>query len=110
MSAETTFKAIQGPMDRTLAHDRESLVELMGATLRRQRIPCINGDLPSRFWTSDNRADFNKAAADCGQCPVVTQCREYGIYSGKGEEGVYGGLGKTARARMADESSEGQRP
>ena len=94
-----------GPMSRQLEHDRENLLALMQDTLRRQPIPCVNGGLACRFWTSDERADLKRAAVECGACPVLSQCRAYGLAHPK-EQGIYGGLTKPERVRMAREAQQ----
>lgn len=88
-------------MPDALAHDWRNLADLIEATAHRQVVPCFNGTgLPRGHWTSDSLAERNKAATACGPCPVLTQCRQYGIDHPK-ETGVYGGLTEGERAQAA---------
>lgn len=86
----------------SLAHDWQGLTALIEETARRQTVPCINGDqLPREFWTSDSLASRNQAAKACGPCPVLTQCRQYGVQHPR-EVGVYGGLIESWREHAAE--------
>jgi len=86
-----------------LRHDWRNLSELIEATARRQTVPCFNGeDLPREWWTSESKAERVKAAKECGTCPALTQCRQYGVQHPK-ESGVYGGLIESQREQAARE-------
>ncbi len=88
-------------MPEALRHDWLNLSALIEETARRQVVPCFNGlGLPHGYWTSESKAERDEAAKDCGACPVVTQCRQYGIDHPK-ELGVYGGLSERERAKEA---------
>ncbi len=88
-----------------LAHDWRNLADLIEATAHRQVVPCFNGtELPHGHWTSDSLAERNKAAKECGKCPVIDQCRQYGVQHPK-ESGVYGGLVETQREQIAKEQA-----
>ena len=75
-----------------LAHDWRNLCDLIDATAQRQTVPCRNGHQPPpASWTSDDTTEQTAAATACGPCPVLAQCRTYGIDHPK-ETGIYGGL------------------
>jgi hypothetical protein len=84
-----------------LAHDWRGLQDLIDATAQRQRVPCRQGRDKSRsWWTSDNATEQAAAAEACAGCPVLTQCRAYGIDHPK-ESGVYGAMTEKQRAQAA---------
>ncbi len=79
-------------MPGALAHDWRALNNLIDHYGQRQPIPCRDGYIePSRTWTSEKSAERDAAAEACGDCPALTQCRDYGITHPE-ESGVYGGL------------------
>lgn len=71
---------------------RAGLFELQAAILRAGTAPCVG----STLWISDDPADQEYAAGHCTQCPVITECRNYGL-TYPHEEGVYGGLTEKQR-------------
>ncbi len=84
-----------------LRHDWRNLADLIEATAHRQVVPCFNGrDVSHAWWTSDNASERKEAARECGTCPIVNQCRQYGIDRPK-EVGVYGGLTESERTKEA---------
>ncbi len=88
-------------MPDTLRHDWLNLSALIEGTAHRQVVPCFNGaGLRHAHWTSDNASERNEAARECATCPIVTQCRQYGIDHPK-ETGVYGGLNERERVKEA---------
>ena len=88
-------------MPETLRHDWLNLSALITETAHRQVVPCFNGNTQQRaHWTSDSAAECTSAARECGACPVVIQCRQYGVDHPK-ETGVYGGLTEKERRESA---------
>lgn len=88
-------------MPEALAHDWRNLSELIDAMASRQGVPCRNGEgVPHEWWTSDSLAERNKAARECGKCPVIAQCAAYGVAHPK-EVGVYAGMTETQREQAA---------
>jgi hypothetical protein len=84
-----------------LAHDWSGLMALVEATAQRQTVPCRNGQqTPPAWWTSDAPREQTAAATACGTCPVLAQCRAYGI-DHTTETGVYGALTDRDRAQVA---------
>lgn len=54
--------------------------------------PCRTGDpLPPATWTSDDRADQDRAATACLDCHGATACRTFGL-TWPDLFGTYGGL------------------
>jgi WhiB family redox-sensing transcriptional regulator len=58
---------------------------------------------------SRSPAAITKARAVCARCPVLEQCRLYGITKGRSESGIWGGLTKDERQR-ADVASAAGKP
>lgn len=71
---------------------RAELDALNSAIAEAGGVPCAGDDLA----ISEGEADQHEAAHWCAQCPVMHQCRSYGVAWPR-EQGVYGGL--TARER-----------
>ncbi|NYI41502.1 WhiB family transcriptional regulator [Demequina lutea] len=96
-------------MPKSLAHDWRGITALIEATALRQVVPCFNGDeTPHELWTSDDTQEQKAAATACGQCPVLEQCRQYGIDHPK-ESGVYGGLTERQRTQAARANTKAKR-
>ena len=74
-----------------LAHDWRQLQDLIAATMRRQPVPCQSHDDATRALWTGTAAQQTIAARQCPKCPVIAQCRDYGLQH-PSEEGVYGGL------------------
>lgn len=68
------------------------LFELQAAILQAEHAPCVN----SLLWISDDPEHQEYAAWHCRRCPVLDQCRDYGLKYPH-EEGVYGGLTEKQR-------------
>lgn len=84
-------------LPETLKSDYLSLAQLIADTSERDRVPCLAAGVEhTAFWTSSNVEEQQIAARACAYCPVITQCRQYGLRHPE-EEGVYGGM--TARGR-----------
>lgn len=80
-----------------LAHDSTNLYELIAAYASRQDVPCVSGRMcPRDYWISDVQAERKQAAAQCLTCPVLDQCRAYGLRN-PNEWGVYGSLDQPQR-------------
>lgn len=63
-----------------LAHDVTGLHALIATYAARQDVPCVSGRMvPRDYWTSDVPAERKQAAAECPTCPVLDQCRAFGI-------------------------------
>ena len=66
----------------------------------------------SSCWASRSPAVQAECKAVCAHCPVLAQCRSYGLNKGCDESGVWGGLSKNerdveiARARRAQRRGE----
>lgn len=89
------------PVD--LKHDWSGLMALVEATAARQLVPCRNGrDVPHGHWTSSDAKERAAAATECQRCPVIVQCRAYGI-DHYAESGVLGGLTDPEREQAAKE-------
>jgi hypothetical protein len=84
-----------------LAHDWRGLSQLIAATAERQPVPCRVADIaPIAGWTSEDPREQAIAATACQACPVLEQCRAYGLNHPK-ESGVYGGITEHERVRLA---------
>lgn len=84
-------------LPETLAHDWRQLQALIADTAERDRVPCRAADsVPLSFWTSDDHHEQRLAAEACKPCPILTQCKAYGLAHRK-EAGVYGGLAQIER-------------
>lgn len=80
-----------------LAHDVTNLYALIAAHAARQDVPCVSGRVcPRDYWISDVHTERKQAAAQCLTCPVLDQCRAYGIRN-PNEWGVYGSLDQPQR-------------
>lgn len=80
------------------AEQRADLRQLQAAVSRADwATPCNS----SALWISDDPADQEYAAGHCTQCPVITECRNYGLAYPR-EEGVYGGLTQSQRLSPQD--------
>lgn len=93
-------------MPDALRHDYQNLTALVADYAERQTVPCFNGtETPREWWTSDRLSQRNTAAKACGPCPVLTQCRQWGIDHPQ-EVGALGGLVETDRERAAKEQTK----
>lgn len=83
-----------------LAHEYQNLIDLIGATARRQPVPCLTRDpAASAMWTG-TPAQQVEASRECLRCPVIDACRGYGR-AHPGEFGVYGSLTERERTKAA---------
>lgn len=99
-----------GAMPPGLVADWRSLGALIDATHERQPVPFRSGSvLPASFWTSDDMAETELAAEECGRCPVKAACLAYGIEHAKSEIGVYGSLNQSQRRAAARKSTAPER-
>lgn len=90
-------------MTVTLDPDRvphwRALLSLIEARAR-EPVPCRAGGLAvTSAWVAEDDAEQRLAAAACRPCPVLGECREYGLAWPR-EAGVYGGM--TERQRQSD--------
>lgn len=74
-----------------LAHDWRQLQDLIADTMRRQPVPCQPRDEATRALWTGTASEQTRAARECSHCPVIVQCRDYGLKNPR-EEGCYGGL------------------
>lgn len=87
-------------LPEALERDYLSLTQLIADTSERDVIPCLASDVaPVAFWTSSDTEEEQIASQACRYCPVLTQCRQYGLRHPK-EEGVYGGLTRQSRKEL----------
>lgn len=71
------------------------------------------GAFPELDWTSRSQLEQTECKAVCAHCPVLAQCRTWGLTKGRDECGVWGGLTKEERRRQAgrnQRTKNGQRP
>jgi len=52
-------------------------------------------------WFSEDSIAQARAKAVCSHCPVLAMCRMYGISKSANEDGIWGGLTKEERRRIA---------
>lgn len=83
-----------------LAHDWRQLQDLIADTVRRQPVPCQTQDEETRALWTGTASEQTRAARECLRCPVIAQCRDYGL-THPSEEGVYGNLTQTERKKVA---------
>lgn len=66
------------------------------------------GAFPELNWNTRSRAMQEDCKAVCTYCPVLAQCRTYGLTKGLQDAGVWGAMTKNERARMVRQSSAGR--
>jgi WhiB family transcriptional regulator, redox-sensing transcriptional regulator len=57
------------------------------------------GGFPDLDWLSRSPRRQAEAKAVCAHCPVLGQCRRFGLTTGLEESGIWGGLTKAERQR-----------
>lgn len=62
------------------------------------------GAFPELNWMSRSQLEQAECKAVCAHCPVLAQCRTWGLTKGRDECGVWGGLTKEERRRHAGRS------
>jgi WhiB family redox-sensing transcriptional regulator len=59
------------------------------------------GRFDIEWATTENRAQINAAKQVCATCPVMRMCRTYGLTAGLDDWGVWGGLTRPERQKVA---------
>ena len=57
------------------------------------------GSFPELDWLSHSPLVQAEVKAVCAHCPVLAQCRSYGLNKGRDDSGIWGGMTKTERQR-----------
>ncbi|SDR87801.1 WhiB family transcriptional regulator [Paraoerskovia marina] len=80
--------------------DLADLIDAIDATEGSgDRIPCRSGSVAATaIWTSDDADEQLEAASRCESCPVLAECRAYGLAHVR-EKGVWGGMTASQRKR-----------
>lgn len=83
------------PLAPAQAEQYEDLLAALDDVLRQGlRVPCHEG--PHREdWISDSAKDQGKAANACLECPLMDECRDYGL--AWEPAGVWGAMTRTER-------------